>query len=93
MKQTTQSLKLQMTEPIMKAFEIMATHDIWGVAVVDDHGTLIANTSASDLLQLLRDPSLPLTVSSALSFAPPPPQTHTHTHTHTRARARAHIRG
>lgn len=38
----------------------MATHDITGVAVVDDDGKLVSSTSANDLKEFLRDPTTSL---------------------------------
>jgi len=53
-------LSVSMSDTILSAFELMASKDIMGVAIVDEGGHLVANTSASDFKEFVRDPTTSL---------------------------------
>eukprot|EP00035_Acanthoeca_spectabilis_P005500 m.114435 g.114435 ORF g.114435 m.114435 type:complete len:396 (-) comp13053_c0_seq1:5318-6505(-) len=60
---TSPVLSVKATDSVLDAFKLMAVNDITGVAIVDDSGELIANTSATDLKLFLQNPSVSLGIS------------------------------
>jgi CBS domain-containing protein len=57
---TSPVLNVTTANNVLDAFRIIASNDIMGVAVVDEQGHFVGNTSASDLKEFLRSPSTSL---------------------------------
>eukprot|EP00037_Helgoeca_nana_P001883 m.30169 g.30169 ORF g.30169 m.30169 type:complete len:354 (+) comp12198_c0_seq2:155-1216(+) len=64
---TSPVLTVKQSATVLDTLNLMAVNDIMGVAIVDDAGKLLANTSASDLKLFLQEPSTSIH-SSILSF-------------------------
>jgi len=56
------------TAPARLAFELMDKKQVFGLAVVDDHGVLVANISASDIKLFLRSPSFGILSRPLIEF-------------------------
>jgi 5'-AMP-activated protein kinase regulatory gamma subunit len=54
--------------PTIETFRLMDNKKISGVAVVDEHGKLVGNTSASDLKLFLKTPSIELLQMPIITF-------------------------
>jgi CBS domain-containing protein len=57
---TSPVLKVTTANNVFDAFRIIAANDIMGIAVIDESGKFVGNTSASDLKEFFRKPATSL---------------------------------